>query len=159
MATTAPITSPLSDDARQTVGAVLQDSVADFVDLSLNAKQWHWNVVGKNFREAHLHLDELVELARGYSDDAAERAATIGVPPDGRAQTVSKTTGLPATEEGWRDVEDVNRTVVETLAALIERMRERIEVTDGPDPVTQDMFIAMTAKLEEAHWMWQAKTA
>ena len=81
---TAPITSPLPDDAQQTVGAVLQDSLADFVDLSLTAKQWHWNVVGRNFREAHLHLDELVELARTYSDEVAERAATIGVSPDGR---------------------------------------------------------------------------
>ena len=44
------------------------------------------------------------------------------------------------------------------LAALIGRMRERITVTDAPDPVTQDMLIGMTAKLEEAHWMWQAKT-
>ena len=42
---------------------------------------------------------------------------------------------------------------------LIERMRERIEATDEPDPVTQDLLIAQTAKLEEAHWMWQAKQA
>jgi len=156
---TAPISSSLPDDAKQTVGAVLQDSLADFVDLSLTGKQLHWNVVGRNFREAHLHLDELVDLARGYADDVAERAAAVGVSPDGRTATVAKTTGLPETTEGWRDVEDVNNTVVELLAKLIERMRERIETTDEPDPVTQDMLIGMTAKLEEAHWMWQAKTA
>lgn len=158
MATT-PITSPLADVAKQTVGGVLQDSLADFVDLSLVAKQLHWNVVGRNFREAHLHLDELVDLARAYSDDVAERAAALAVSPDGRAETVAKTSGLPTTAEGWRDVEDVNRAVVELLATVIERMRERIEATDKPDPVTQDMLIGMTAKLEEAHWMWQAKTA
>ncbi|PVZ09420.1 Dps family protein [Actinomycetospora cinnamomea] len=156
---TAPISSPLPDEAKQTVGRVLQESLADFVDLSLTAKQWHWNVVGRNFREAHLHLDELVELARTYTDEAAERAAAIGVSPDGRAETVAKASGLPTTEEGWRDVEDVNKAVVETLARLIERMRERVELTDEPDPITQDMLIAQTAKLEEAHWMWQAKTA
>jgi starvation-inducible DNA-binding protein len=156
---TAPITSPLPDDAKETVGAVLQDSLADFVDLSLTAKQLHWNVVGRNFREAHLHLDELVDLARGYSDDVAERAAALGVSPDGRAATVAKTTGLPETAEGWRHVEDVNEAVVAILAELIGRMRERITTTDAPDPVTQDMLIGMTAKLEEAHWMWQAKTA
>ena len=38
-------------------------------------------------------------------------------------------------------------------------MRERIAATEEPDPVTQDLLIAQTAKLEEAHWMWQAKTA
>ncbi|MEJ2886495.1 Dps family protein [Actinomycetospora aeridis] len=158
MATT-PITSPLPDDAKLTVGTVLQDSLADFVDLSLTAKQWHWNVVGTNFREAHLHLDELVDLARTYSDEVAERAATLGVSPDGRAETVAKSSGLPTTDEGWQKVEDVNRAVTDTLATLIGRMRERIAVTDEPDPVTQDLLIAQTAKLEEAHWMWQAKTA
>ena len=156
---TEPITSPLSSDAKQTVGAALQDSLADLVDLSLIAKQAHWNVVGRNFREAHLHLDELVDLARGYTDDVAERAATIGVSPDGRAGTVAKTSGLPPFDEGWRSVDDVTAAVVELLAALIERFRERIAATGDPDPVTQDMLIGMTAKLEEAHWMWQAKTA
>lgn len=158
MATT-PITSPLSDDAKTVVGPALQDSLADFVDLSLTAKQWHWNVVGTNFREAHLHLDELVDLARTASDEVAERAAALGVSPDGRAETVAKSSDLPTTEEGWRKVEDVNQAVVETLATLIARMRERIAVTDEPDPVTQDLLIAQTAKLEEAHWMWQAKTS
>ena len=156
---TAPITSSLSDDARQTVGKVLQESLADFVDLSLTAKQWHWNVVGRNFREAHLHLDELVDLARTATDEVAERAATLGVSPDGRAETVAKSGGLPTTDEGWRQVEDVNEAVVATLATLIERMRERVRATEEPDPVTQDLLIAQTAKLEEAHWMWQAKTA
>ncbi|MHC1563300.1 Dps family protein [Actinomycetospora sp. C-140] len=156
---TAPITSPLTDDAKQIVGTVLQDSLADYVDLSLTAKQWHWNVVGTNFREAHLHLDELVDLARTYSDEVAERAAALGVSPDGRAETVAKSSGLPTTDEGWRKVEDVNAAVVETLATLIARLRERIAVTDQPDPVTQDLLIGQTAKIEEAHWMWQAKTA
>jgi starvation-inducible DNA-binding protein len=156
---TTPITSPLSDEARETVGSVLQDSVVDFVDLSLTAKQWHWNVVGSNFREAHLHLDELVDLARTFTDEVAERAATLGVSPDGRAETVAKDSGLPTTDAGWRKVEDTNHAVVETLAALIARMRERIAATEEPDPVTQDLLIAQTAKLEEAHWMWQAKTA
>jgi starvation-inducible DNA-binding protein len=161
MATTPaePITSPLSSDAQQTVGAVLQDTLADLVDLSLIAKQAHWNVVGRNFREAHLHLDELVDLARGYADDVAERAATLGVSPDGRAATVAKTSGLPAFDEGWRSVDDVTAAVVALLETLIARFRERIEATDEPDPVTQDLLIGMTAKLEEAHWMWQAKTA
>lgn len=161
MATTPaePITSPIPSDAQQTVGAVLQDTLADLIDLSLIAKQAHWNVVGRNFREAHLHLDELVDLARRYTDDVAERAATLGVSPDGRAATVAKTSGLPAFDEGWRSVDDVTAAVVALLETLIARFRERIEATDEPDPVTQDLLIGMTAKLEEAHWMWQAKTA
>ena len=156
---TEPITSPIPSDAQQIVGGALQDSLADLVDLSLIAKQAHWNVVGRNFRDAHLHLDELVDLARGYSDDVAERAAALGVSPDGRVATVAKTSGLPAFDEGWRSVEDMTAAIVAILETIVARFRERIEVTDEPDPVTQDMLIGMTAKLEEAHWMWQAKQA
>ena len=157
--TTTPITGPLPAAAQQTVGTVLQDTLADYLDLSLVAKQAHWNVVGQNFRDAHLHLDELVTLARDDADAVAERAATLGVSPDGRAATVAKTSGVEAFEEGWRSVEQVNEAIVAILASLIARLRERIATTGEPDPVTQDLLIAQTAKLEEAHWMWQAKTA
>ena len=157
--TTTPITGPLPAAAQQTVGTVLQDTLADYLDLSLVAKQAHWNVVGQNFRDAHLHLDELVTLARDDADAVAERAATLGVSPDGRAATVAKTSGVEAFEEGWRSVEQVNEAIVAILASLIARLRERIATTGEPDPITQDLLIAQTAKLEEAHWMWQAKTA
>ncbi|NEE41508.1 DNA starvation/stationary phase protection protein, partial [Streptomyces sp. SID7982] len=39
------------------------------------------------------------------------------------------------------------------------RMRERIEATDEPDPVTQDLLIALTAELEKHAWMFQAESA
>lgn len=156
---TQPITSPLPDDAKEITGAVLQASLTDLIDLSLIAKQAHWNVVGRNFREAHLHLDELVDMARLYTDMVAERAATIGVSPDGRPVTVAKTSGIRAFDEGWRSVDDVTRAIVEILAGLVGRFRERIDQTDQPDPITQDMLIGLTGKLEEAHWMWQAKEA
>lgn len=154
-----PISSPLPAEAQQTVGAVLQDALADLVDLSLIGKQAHWNVLGRTFRDAHLHLDELVDIARQFADEVAERAATLGVSPDGRAETVAKNSALPGFDEGWRSVEDVTAAIVAILATLIERHRERIAATDEPDPVTQDLLIAQTAKLEEAHWMWQAKQA
>lgn len=156
---TQPITSPLPEDAKEITGAILQDSLADLIDLSLTAKQAHWNVVGRNFREAHLHLDELVDLARLYTDAVAERASTIGISPDGRAATVAKTSNVTGIDEGWHSVDDVTRAIVEILAGLVARFRERIEKTDQPDPVTQDMLIGLTGKLEEAHWMWQAKEA
>ena len=154
-----PITGPLAAEAQDTVGIALQGALADLTDLSLLAKQAHWNVVGRTFRDAHLHLDELVDIARTFTDEVAERAATVGVSPDGRATTVAKTSGLPGLEEGWQSVEDVTAAIVAILAALIERHRERIAATGDADPVTEDLLIAQAAKLEEAHWMWQAKTA
>ncbi|ASU77155.1 DNA starvation/stationary phase protection protein [Actinopolyspora erythraea] len=157
MAEKGPITSPLADAERDITAKSLQATLVDLVDLHLVAKQAHWNVVGSDFRSVHLHLDELVSSAREFADSVAERAAAIGVPPDARAGTVAESSGVPEFESGWRQDRDVIEAIVEILGKLIRRLRARIDETDKTDLVTQDLLISVAAKLEEAHWMWQAK--
>ncbi|MEJ2852768.1 MULTISPECIES: Dps family protein [unclassified Saccharothrix] len=155
----SPITSPLTEADKKSVGAVLQATLVDLVDLSLVAKQAHWNVVGKNFRSVHLQLDELVTTARTYVDEVAERAAALGVSPNGKAKTVAAGSGVPEFPDNWLKEEQVVSAVVGALAKLIERLRARIDETDKSDLVTQDLLIEITKQLEQAHWMWQAQQA
>lgn len=154
-----PITSPLGESETSTVGAALQSALVDLVDLSLIAKQAHWNVVGRHFRDVHLHLDELVDLAREYTDLVAERAAAIGVSPDGRASTVAKSAETPEYTDGWHTDKETVTAIVKTLDGLVARMRTRVADVEEADPVTEDLFIQLTSKLEEARWMWQAQQA
>ncbi len=79
------VKSTLSESDLKVVGAALQGALVDLVDLSLVAKQVHWNVVGPRFRSVHLQLDDVVVTARQHSDTVAERASAVGVNPDGRA--------------------------------------------------------------------------
>lgn len=151
------VKSPLSDASLKTVSEALQGALVDLVDLALVAKQIHWNVVGPRFRSVHLQLDEVVDIARKYSDTVAERAAALGIPPDGRAATVAVGSGIGVTPEGWVDDTTAVRTLVEALGAVIARMRGRVEATGEPDPVSQDIFIGITADLEKHHWMFQAE--
>ncbi|MBC2906037.1 Dps family protein [Streptomyces cupreus] len=151
------VKSPLSDAHLKTVSEALQGALVDLVDLALVAKQIHWNVVGPRFRSVHLQLDEVVDTARTHSDTVAERASALGVPPDGRAATVAAGSGIGAVSEGWvKDVDAVG-TLVNALGAVIARMRERVEATGEADPVSQDIFITVTADLEKHHWMFQAE--
>jgi starvation-inducible DNA-binding protein len=57
--------------ASQDLADHLQQLHVDLIDLHLQGKQAHWNVVGKNFRDLHLVLDEVVEAAREFSDTVA----------------------------------------------------------------------------------------
>jgi starvation-inducible DNA-binding protein len=155
----SPIKSPLSEADKEITGNALQATLVDLVDLSLIAKQAHWNVVGSNFRSAHLQLDELVSTARQYVDEVAERANAIGVSPNGKAKTVVESSGIPDYPDNWQSVESTVAAIVDILAALIERLRGRIDETDKSDLVTQDLLIEITRALEEAHWMWQAQQA
>ncbi|MFJ5803570.1 Dps family protein [Streptomyces decoyicus] len=151
------VKSTLSDEDRGVVGTALQGALVDLVDLSLVAKQVHWNVVGPRFRSVHLQLDDVVASARQHADTVAERASAIGVSPDGRAGTVAKTSGISEITDGWVKDVAVVQAMVDALSAVIGRMRERIVATADPDPVSQDIFIGLTADLEKHHWMFQAE--
>ena len=151
------VKSPLSDTDLKTVSGALQGALVDLVDLSLLAKQVHWNVIGPRFRSIHLQLDEVVATARRHSDTVAERSSALGVPPDGRAATVAQGSGIDSGPQGWVKDTDAVGTLVSALGAVIGRMRERVEATAAPDPVSQDIFIGITADLEKHHWMFQAE--
>jgi starvation-inducible DNA-binding protein len=153
----ARVRSTLSDDAQKVTGEALQGGLSDLVDLSLQAKQAHWNLVGPRFRMLHQQLDEVVDLARTWTDTVAERAVAIGVTPDGRVATVAAQSGLPQVEAGWISDDKVVAAFCERLHTIVVRMRERMAEVSEPDPVTEDLFLGLVAALEKQHWMFQAE--
>jgi len=72
----------------------LQKVLVDLIELASQGKQAHWNVVGTNFRDTHLALDEIIEAAREFSDTIAERMRALHALPDGRSDTVAESTTL-----------------------------------------------------------------
>ncbi|GAA3758635.1 Dps family protein [Salinactinospora qingdaonensis] len=150
------IHSPLSDDARKVTAEALQGAVVDLIDLSLLAKQAHWNVVGRNFRSVHLQLDELVTAARSHTDILAERAVAVGVTPDGRSTKVAADTKNPQPDPGYLQDDKVIALITDTIGAMVGRFRERIAATEHSDQVTQDELISAAQDLEQQHWMFEA---
>src|ERR1700728_949029 len=78
----------------------LQTVLVDLIELHLQGKQAHWNVVGTNFRDLHLQLDSIVDTARAASDTIAERMRALDAVPDGRSDTVVAATTVPALPPG-----------------------------------------------------------
>ncbi|MFJ4974422.1 Dps family protein [Streptomyces coeruleorubidus] len=151
------VRSTLPDEARRVSCEALQDTLVDLLGLSLIGKQAHWNIVGPRFRSIHLQLDEVVSAARNFADTVAERSAALGVPPDGRPETIAKAFTLPAPGEGWVRDSDAVQVMVESLQDAIGRLRERIDATEKADLVTQDLLIGITAELEKQRWMFDAE--
>lgn len=155
---TSALTS-LDTEQRRTAGQALRATVIDLIDLGLIAKQAHWTVVGRDTSPIRQALDELVGTARDFTDRAAERSTAIGVAPDGRAGTVARESSAHGCAASWQRDSDVIDSVTGTLFVLTSRLRDRIEATESADSVTQDLFIEIVARLEQAHWMWQAHIA
>ncbi|MEZ0339593.1 Dps family protein [Mycobacterium sp. pV006] len=133
--------------------AAMQRVLVDLIELSNQGKQAHWNVVGTNFRDLHLQLDELVDFTREGSDTVAERMRSLWGIPDGRTDTVAATTSLPefpAYEHSSADVVDMIAT---RIYAAVETMRDVHEGIDREDPVTADILHALIDGLEKQAWL------
>ena len=85
----------------------LQKVLVDLIELHLQGKQAHWNLVGTNFRDLHLQLDEIVDGAREAADTIAERMRALDAVPDGRTDTVAATTSVPAVPAGLVGTADI----------------------------------------------------
>ena len=102
----------------------MQKVLVDLLELQIQGKQAHWNVVGRNFRDTHRILDEIIEAARTFSDDVAERMRALHGIPDGRSDTVAATTSLPEYPAGEIDTAETVDLVTIRLEATVATMRE-----------------------------------
>lgn len=135
----------------------LQQIVVDLVELHLQGKQAHWNVVGHNFRDLHLQLDQIVDDARESADTIAERMRALAAIPDGRSETVAATTTLPAFPPGEASVSAVVDLITARLRATADTLRTLHDQVDSEDPSTADLLHAIIDSLEKHAWMVNAE--
>jgi starvation-inducible DNA-binding protein len=150
--------SPAEARSATEVAAELQPTLIELIDLSLIAKQAHWNVTGPLFRPLHLEFDEITEAARGWADDVAERLKAIGVAADGRTSTVAAGSSLPAMPEGKLEGSTAARLVEARLAQVADRVRQRVRGLDV-DALSQDVLIEVGRGLEKQLWMLREQIA
>jgi starvation-inducible DNA-binding protein len=137
--------------------ANLQRVHVDLIELHLQGKQAHWNVVGKNFRDLHLQLDEIVEEVREFSDTVAERLRALHAVPDGRSDTVAAGTSLPEYPNGEIDTAVTVDLITQRLEATVGTMREVHDEVDDEDPTSADILHGIIERLEQFAWMVSAE--
>jgi starvation-inducible DNA-binding protein len=131
--------------------------LVDLIDLQVQGKQAHWNVVGPNFRDTHLQLDEIVDAARRLGDTIAERMRALHAVPDGRSSTVAKTTSLKAYPLGEVLTTDTIDLITARLESVIATVRDVHDSVDEEDPTTADILHVVLETLEQFAWMVSAE--
>jgi len=150
-------TAPVAFRASEQLATHLQAVLVDLTDLHIQGKQAHWNVVGKNFRDLHLQLDEIIDDARNFADDIAERMRAVYALPDARAKTVAAQSTLP---EFPADEVDTAETVDRTAAALYAvagTCRRVHDEVDAEDPTSADILHTILERIEQLAWMVDAE--
>jgi len=141
------------------VTSALQSVLVDLVDLSLQAKQAHWNLRGPGFRSLHLQLDEIVAITRVASDDVAERIAALDTAPDGTAGRVLADSSIGDISTSSIKVSDAYDIMESKLQTASDNIKKLIESVDEQDPLSGDMLIGIATDLEKQAWMLRAASA
>ena len=135
----------------------LQEVLVDLTELHGQSKQAHWNLVGRNFRDLHRQLDEIIDEARAFSDTIAERLRALHAMPDGRSSTVAATTTLPEFPNGEVETTKAVDLITERLDATVATCRRVHDDVDEEDPTSADLLHAIIARLEQFSWMVSAE--
>ena len=147
--------TPIPQTRQAEIIADLNWTLAHMIDISTSAKQAHWNVHGPNFQGLHDLFDIIVDEARQYSDEVAERAVAIGGTAHGTIQDATKNSTLdpfPTDERNWQPLV---KAMHGRLTAMSARLHDLIHATED-DLNTQDLYISIQRTIDKRAWMLEA---
>jgi starvation-inducible DNA-binding protein len=147
----------LAESTRKPIVQLLNDRLAEAIDLQLQAKQAHWNVKGPNFVGLHDLFDRVAEAADEYGDLIAERAVALGGVAEGTVQVVSRRSKLPAYPLAigeWSAHVDAMCGALATFGSAARRAID--EATELRDADTADLFTEVSRGIDKWLWMVEA---
>jgi starvation-inducible DNA-binding protein len=144
---------------RSALIALMNQRLADAVDLQMQMKQAHWNVKGPHFIGLHELFDQIDEAVESYVDLIAERIVQLGGIAEGTARSAAARSRLeeyPLTiADGLAHVE----AVAMALSTFGHEARNTIDEADGlGDADTADIFTEISRGIDKRLWFVEAHT-
>lgn len=150
---THPTLNDIPESARGQVIDLLNQRLADAIDLQLQAKQAHWNVKGPHFIALHKLFDEIHGAADEYVDLLAERVVQLGGIAEGTARVVAERSELPEYPLTISTGEEHVWALSSALSGFGERVRRAIDQTADLDDVdASDICTEISRGTDK--WLW-----
>ena len=140
-------------ERRLELNALMNQRLADAVDLQMQMKQAHWNVKGPHFIGLHELFDQIDEAVESYVDLIAERIVQLGGIAEGTVRLAAERSRLeeypPDIADGHAHVEAVSKA----LSTFGREARITIDQADDLDDAdTADMFTEISRGIDK--WLW-----
>ena len=143
----------ISLERRAELNTLMNQRLADAVDLQAQMKQAHWNVKGPHFIGLHELFDQIDEAVESYVDLIAERIVQLGGIAEG---TVRVAAGRSRLEEYPLDIADGQahvEAVAKALSTFGHEARETIDQAEElGDADTADIFTEVSRGIDK--WLW-----
>ncbi len=149
----------ISQKRRLELNALMNQRLADAVDLQLQMKQAHWNVKGPHFIGLHELFDQIDKAVEAYVDLIAERIVQLGGIAEGTVRVAAARSRLEEypliIAEGTAHVEAVSKA----LSTFGHEARNTINQADElGDADTADIFTEVSRGIDKWLWFVEAHT-
>ena len=143
----------ISQARRSELNALMNQRLADAVDLQAQMKQAHWNVKGPHFIGLHELFDQIDEAVEGYVDLIAERIVQLGGIAEGTVRVAAARSRLEeyplSIADGHAHVEALSKA----LSTFGHEARKTIDQAEElEDADTADIFTEVSRGIDK--WLW-----
>jgi len=148
-----PTKNDLPEASRTEAIELLNQRLADCIDLQTQCKQAHWNVKGPTFIALHQLFDQISEAVEEYVDLLAERAVQLGGIAEGTARIVGQRSALIDYPLTLSTGEEHVAALSDALAQFGRSARMGIQEMDSlGDADSADILTEISRGVDK--WLW-----
>jgi starvation-inducible DNA-binding protein len=143
----------LPEATRARIADLLNQRLADCIDLQTQCKQAHWNVKGQSFIGLHKLFDDVNGDVEGYVDLLAERVVQLGGIAQGTARSVAARSTLseyPSDVTSGEEHVDALSSALATFGAGTRRAIQQANELQDDD--TADILTEISRAVDK--WLW-----
>jgi starvation-inducible DNA-binding protein len=145
--------NPMPAETRERVVALLNDRLADCVDLQSQCKQAHWNVKGPQFIALHELFDDAYDAIGEYVDIIAERIVQLGGIAEGTVRAAAERSSLDEYPLVLSSGEEHVAALSDVLGRFSATAREGIAALERlDDPQSVDILTEVSRGVDK--WLW-----
>jgi starvation-inducible DNA-binding protein len=140
----------LTDEQKKKTVAVMQERLAESLDMYSQAKFAHWNVKGYNFYQLHLVFDSVADHIFPQIDAIAERITQLGGVANGTVRQAANGSLIPEYNIALVAGMDHVNALADALGCYCQALREASDKIDeiGDEP-SSDFFKQLVVEAEE----------
>lgn len=150
----------LSEHQCKQVATLLNALLADEFALYVKTLNFHWNVVGHDFKPLHDFFRQQYEDVFSFVDDVAERVRTLGGDSLGSMNKFLAATRLKEAPDKLLTSQEMLQILLSDHEAVICTLREDIETSaKAGDMGTNNFLTDLMEKHEKIAWMIRSSIA
>lgn len=148
-----PTKNDLPETSRREAVALLNQRLAECIDLQTQSKQAHWNVKGPSFIALHKLFDDINGDVAAYADLIAERVVQLGGIAEGTVGVVTERSTLVDYPIGLATGAEHVAALSDALAMFGRTVRTGIEeMNELEDAGSADILTEISRGVDK--WLW-----